>query len=257
MIDNKLRLKRINIQIESATSMYACVKRRRFQRSLVFVVFVLFMLSTYLIFRFWGGEVFRFIADPERVRAYVAENPILSRLFFIGITFIQVIFAFIPGEPVEIGAGYAFGGIEGAIVSLVGILLASILIFKTVRRYGRPVVELFFTPEQIDSVKFLQNPKDVTILTFVIFLIPGTPKDILTYLAGLTPITMKHWLIITTVGRLPSVFTSTVGGSLLNSEKYVQAIIIFALTVVLAFIGIMIYRRINKDAEENGETEPL
>jgi uncharacterized membrane protein YdjX (TVP38/TMEM64 family) len=68
---------------------------------------------------------------------------------------------------------------------------------------------------------------------------------------------MKHWLIITTVGRLPSVITSTVGGSLLNSEKYVQAIIIFALTVVLAFIGIMIYRRINKDAEENGETEPL
>ncbi|MDD2427226.1 MAG: VTT domain-containing protein [Eubacteriales bacterium] len=257
MINNKSGLRKARVKIESAASVYARRKRWRFQRSLVFIFFGLFLLSTYLIFHFWGNELLGFITDPERVRAFVANNPLTSRLFFIVIIFIQVILAFFPGEAFEIGAGYAFGGLEGALISIVGILLASVLIFKAVRRFGRPVVELFFTPEQIDSVKFLQNPKNVTLLTFIIFLVPGTPKDILTYLAGLTPITMKSWIVITTLGRLPSVITSTVGGSLLNSEKYLPAVIVFLLTAFLAFFGVMIYKRVNRQSDKSKGTEPF
>lgn len=230
------------------------MKRRRIQRILAIAVPSAILLVTLLLFISHGKDVISFITDPERVRSYVSDNPVLSRLLFLAITIIRVVIAFLPGEPVEIGAGYAFGGIEGAIISTLGIAIASITIFLAVRRFGRPLVELFFTPRQIDSVKIFKRRKGLTAGIFLIFLIPGTPKDIFTYLTGLTPISLKSWLFISVVGRFPSVISSTVGGSLLSCGQILPAVILYAGTALLGIAGYLVYKRYNKvpvSASEN------
>lgn len=77
-------------------------------------------------------------------------------------------------------------------------------------------------------------------------MIPGTPKDILTYFIGLTPMKLSVWLLITATARIPSVITSTIGGDALGMENYKFAIIVFIITAVISIAGILIYRYIQK-----------
>ena len=153
--------------------------------------------------------------------------------------------AVLPGEPLEIAAGYAFGCWEGTLLCLVGISSASLLIFLFVRRFGMRAVRVFFSEEQIASVHFLHDRRRLTLLTLILFLIPGTPKDVLTYVVGLTPMRLPTWVLITTVARIPSVITSTIGGDALSMGHYGFAAAVFGVTLALCGLGILVYRRIN------------
>lgn len=210
----------------------------------VFVLFLFTVLSI-VVYIFWGKPIIDFVTNAQRVHEYVRLNPVFSRLFFCTAVFFQVIFAIIPGEPFELGAGYAFGAIEGCIICLVGIFAASAVIFLTVKRFGRPVVELFIPPEKIESVKIFQNKKKLNLITFIVFFIPGTPKDLLTYTAALTPIKMRDWLFISTLARTPSIITSTVAGKVFAENRYMLAFIFFAAGGLIAVFGMFIFHKIN------------
>jgi uncharacterized membrane protein YdjX (TVP38/TMEM64 family) len=80
-------------------------------------------------------------------------------------------------------------------------------------------------------------------------LIPGTPKDLLSYFVGLTEMKLSEWLIITTIARIPSVATSTIGGNALGEGNYITAITVFAITAVVSILGILIYNYITKKRE--------
>lgn len=191
-----------------------------------------------------GRPMLKFVSDPEQFRLWVDAHGIWSRLAFIGMVMLQVIIALIPGEPLEIGAGYAFGAVEGTLLCMAGITLGSILIFVLVRRFGVKLVEAFFSVEKIHSLKFLQNEKRLTTISFIVFLLPGTPKDLLSYFAGLTPMRLSTWIVIASVARIPSIVTSTVGGSALSLKNYTTAIVVFALTVAVSIGGWLLYNRI-------------
>lgn len=190
-----------------------------------------------------GRPMVRFVSDPEKFRFWVEGHGIWGRLVFLGMMVLQVIVAFIPGEPLEIGAGYAFGAVEGSLLCLGGILLGSLIVFLAVRRFGVKLVEVFFSMDKIRSLKFLQNEKRMNTAAFFIFLLPGTPKDLLSYFVGLTPMKQSTWLLMTSVARIPSVVTSTIGGNALSSENYLTAIIVFAVTAVISIGGWLIYNR--------------
>ena len=96
------------------------------------------------------------------------------------------------------------------------------------------------------QVHFLHNPQKRNTLCFLIFLIPGTPKDLLTYLIPLTEMKRSTFLFITTIARIPSIITSTIGGHALGIEDYMFSIIVFAVTGIISLIGLLIYNKINK-----------
>lgn len=196
---------------------------------------------------FIGRPMVQFVSEPEKFRAWVEQSGIMGKIYFILMVMFQVIIAFVPGEPLEIGAGYAFGAIEGTVLCLVGITLGSLLVFALVRKFGIKLVEVFFTFEKIKSAKFLQNRKKVAFLVFLMFFLPGTPKDLLTYFVGLTDIKWKHFSIIATFARIPSVVTSTIGGSFLGTQKYTFAIIVFSLTLIISAVGWIVYNRMSKE----------
>ena len=210
------------------------------------IVFLLLMLA---VFYFIGRPLVRYIREPERFRGWVDSHGIMGRLAFICALILQVFFAIIPGEPFEIFAGYAFGIIEGTLLCMLGITFGSILVFLFVRHFGVKAVETFFPREKIDSLKFINNSRKLNILVFIVFLIPGTPKDLLCYFVGLTRMKLSTWILITTVARIPSIITSTIGGDALGLQNYVFAIIVFAATFVISGIGIFVYNRISRKKE--------
>ncbi|NCB30389.1 MAG: TVP38/TMEM64 family protein [Clostridia bacterium] len=217
-------------------------REKRFWSALAIGIFLAVSIVLFLVV---GRPMLRFMQNPAGFRTWVNGHGAWGRVAFVGMMFFQVVVAFIPGEPLEIAAGYAFGFWEGTLLCLIGAFLGSLVVFLFVRNWGIRVVEVFFPREKILSLKFLRDKKKRDALTFILFIIPGTPKDILTYCAGLTDMPLGTWLLIGTVARLPSVVTSTVGGNALGIQEYWFAILTFGITLAISLFGWLLYRRIS------------
>ena len=223
------------------------------QKTIAAFAFVVFLLMMGLLGWFIGVPVLRFAREPEHFRLWVESAGIWGSLAYMGMVIVQILVALIPGEALEIAGGYAFGALEGTILCLVAATVGSLIVFGLVRRYGVRLVEVFFSLEKLRSLRFLQSSRKRDLLFLVVFMIPGTPKDLLCYFAGLTDIKFTVWLLICSLGRLPSIITSTVGGDALGTEKYLFAIIVFAVTLLVSGAGVLIYNRIS--ASGRGEEE--
>ena len=202
------------------------------------------IIATALIIWLAGVPLVKFASEPEKFRRWVNDSGIWSRFAYIGMVILQVIIAVLPGEPFEIAAGYAFGAVEGTILCIIASTLGSVMVFLLVRYFGVPLVEVFFPEEKLKKLKFLKTTPKRDMIFFIIFMIPGTPKDLLCYFTGLTDIKFSLWLLICSLGRLPSIITSTVGGDALGTSNYWFAVAVFAVTMVIRLIGLLIYKRI-------------
>ncbi len=207
------------------------------------IIFILFCL---FVMWFIGRPMLRLAGDKVAFRNWINSYGIFGMLIFIGMVILQVIVAIIPGEPLELGGGYAFGAVWGTLLALIGIVLGSIIVFLAVRKFGIKLIEAFFSKEKIESMKFLQENKKRDALFFIIMLIPGTPKDLLTYFAGITKMKLSTWLVICTLGRIPSVITSTMGGAAVANGNYLLAAVILGITVLLSLAGFFIYMKLKR-----------
>lgn len=163
-----------------------------------------------------------------------------------GIQVLQVIVSPIPGEVVEIGMGLCFGWFWGAVICLLGAALGAYIILIFVRKFGYKVVELFVSRDKINEIRFLNNDKKLAASVFILYIIPGTPKDPLIFFFGLTRIKIIDFIVISTIARIPSVVSSTVGGDFIVAGNYKAAIILFAITAAVSIAGMIIYRVVLK-----------
>lgn len=211
------------------------------------IVLVLAGLATWFIC-VWLGS----FSDNE-FRDYIQSFGAWGWVVFLGLQFLQVFVALIPGELLETAAGYAFGPVTGTILCYVGVALASALVFFLTRRFGAKLVEVFISREKINELRFLNTERKRNNLIFLLFLIPGTPKDLLTYFVGLTDIKIGTFLIISLIARLPSVVSSTVGGHLLGEGNYVGAIWLYGITGALSLLGMVVYNFILRRKQRKEE----
>ena len=222
-------------------------KQKKLAAGLALLVFILFCGGAgYFI----GAPMVRLAEDPAQFRAWVDSYGFGGRLIFVGMVVLQVVVAFIPGEPIELAAGYAFGFWEGTALTLAGFLIGSWLVYILVKKFGVKLVEVFFSAEKIRKFSFLQNPQKTQTLAFILMLIPGTPKDFLSYFAGLTQLSLNSWLLIVAVGRLPSLITSTATGAAAGQENYVLSAAMLGITLLLTVAGIFYYRHVCKQQSE-------
>ena len=159
-------------------------------------------------------------------------------LLFIQV--LQVVVAIIPGEPIEIVAGLCYGTFSGLLMCIIGILIGSTIIFHTVRKYGYPFLVKIFGEEKLNKFKFLNSEKKLETVIFILFLIPGTPKDILTYLAGITKISFVKFLVLSSVARIPSIVSSTLLGNSLITGNFSTALFVLLGTAIFGIVGIYI-----------------
>ena len=211
----------------------------------------LFLLLSVLICIFAGKPLIQFVQEPERFRAWVDEQGILAPIAFLGMLVLQIVVAVIPGEPLEIAAGYAFGAVEGTLLCLFGAFLGRVAVFLLVRKLGARAVDVFFPLDKLNELKFLQNKRRLTLWGFFLFFLPGTPKDVLCYVVGLTDLPLRSWLIISAIAPLPSIVTSTIGGDALGMGDYGFALLVFVITVVISGLGLLAYHLICRTKERS------
>ena len=145
----------------------------------------------------------------------VENSGIFGMLSLFGLQVAQIFLIIVPGEPIEILAGMCYGSLWGTVFIMVSACIISTSIFLLVRKFGRKFVYDFCDKkkvEKIENSKVFQNPKKIEFIMLILFLIPGTPKDLLVYVAGLLPIKPLKFIMISTFARFPSVITSTLAG---------------------------------------------
>lgn len=213
---------------------YDC-KRKLLAGISISVVLLLMVLLTLFVCR-WLNSF-----SQEDFREHVRSFGVLAPLVMLALQILQVFIALIPGEIVESAAGYVLGPWMGTAVCYAGIAFASALIFVLTRRYGVKLVEVFVSREKIKQLRFLNTEQKRNALIFLLFFIPGTPKDLLTYFVGLTDIRLRTFLLLSMAARIPSVITSTFGGYLLGQERYIGAVILYGITGTLSLLGMVCY----------------
>lgn len=228
------------------------VKRRRIFNGISIGVFIVILVLLTLLFK----KVFApHIRSAEDLLQYLHSFGWTGRLILFGLQCAQIIVALIPGEVIELGAGYAYGAIEGTLICLAGVALSSAVVFLLVKKLGSPMVETFITRERIRDLRFMNTEDKLKRLVFLLFFIPGTPKDVLTYFVGLTDMRLSTFLSITLIARIPSVVSSTICGQYLGKQDYLTAFIIIVITAAISLAGLILYRRIIKKKRQGKSTD--
>jgi uncharacterized membrane protein YdjX (TVP38/TMEM64 family) len=184
-----------------------------------------------LAVRLW--DIFK---DHHRLKEFIFSFGIYSPLAFILLQVIQVVVAPIPGGAIEFLGGYLFGVWAGMFYSMIGLILGSWLAFALARIFEKWVVEKFVSPKTMKKFDYLIGHEGV-ILSFLLFLIPGFPKDALCYILGLTPMHLGIFLVISTIGRIPGTLMATLQGAKAFEHQYILFLILLGVSglVILVF----------------------
>lgn len=178
-------------------------------------------------------------AARDQLKDQILSFGIWGWLVFAAIQLFQIIFAVIPGEPIEVIGGVLYGPWGGLLACQLGALAGTVLVYYLVKSLGYSFINSMVNIKDTNKFKFLHNNKKLNLIVFILFFIPGTPKDVLTYLIPLTEIRPLQYFVITTIARIPSIITSTFAGSAIDNGQWTQMILIFAITGAVAILGII------------------
>lgn len=181
----------------------------------------------------------------ELLQRQLESQGIGGWIAFLGIQVIQVVVAMIPGEPIEILAGILYGPLWGTLTCMLGIFIGSIIVYLLVRKLGMPIVSIFIDPEKFQNLRILQDERRFERIAFLLFFIPGTPKDLLTWAAGLIHIRPLRFFILSTIARLPSILTSTLAGTTLLSGDFSTTVLIFVVTGCISMVGLWAHKKLS------------
>lgn len=182
----------------------------------------------------------------DRVTADIRNAGPWGFLILLAIQFLQIVVAFIPGEVVQVAAGMIYGPWVGALVIWLGCVVSSSFIFVLVHKLGAPFVQAMVPEKYMGKFREWETSDKFNIIVFILFLIPGLPKDVFTYVTPLTHMSMKSFVLISNFARIPGIVLSTYAAAGLVSGNIVESVVIFAVTAVVAVAALAVYGRVAK-----------
>lgn len=180
----------------------------------------------------------------ERVVQDVRNAGPAGVLILLGMQFLQVVVAFIPGEVVQVAAGMMYGPWGGAAVVLLGCVISSAFIFFVVHKLGAPFVRAMIPEKWMGKLEDFEETDKLDVMVFVLFLIPGLPKDVFTYLVPLTDMGMRNFLVLSTVGRIPGILMSTLAADGLMEGNIMRSVLLFLVAAGIAALAIVFHEKI-------------
>ena len=208
---------------------------------LILLVIIVAGIPAFLYLKY-GAELFS-KDSAERVVDYLKANSSIAALLIICIQIVQVVICFLPGQPVQFAASYMFGVARGFAFSITGAVIGTVISFYLAKLLGNDAMNLFFGEEKVRDYKKKLDSGRGLLLAFLIYLIPGIPKDLVSYVAGISDMRFRPFLLVATVGRMPGMLGSLMLGHFFGRQDY-RAMIIIA--VVVAVILLICY--IKRDA---------
>ncbi len=216
----------------------------------IVTILVLVLMIGMIVYLF---PVMKNLSSPEGQAAFqqkVEKSGIGGMLTLFGLQVAQIFLIIVPGEPLEILAGVCYGAFWGTVFIMTSACVISVAIYWLVRKYGKNFVYRFCDEKRvakIENSKLFQNPAKIEKIMLILFLIPGTPKDLLVYVAGLLPIRPIRFILISTFARFPSVISSTLAGSNLAVGDWKTGLILYGLVLILVAIVILFINRLDRD----------
>jgi uncharacterized membrane protein YdjX (TVP38/TMEM64 family) len=217
-------------------------RSRRFAAIAGFPALIVAVLAMAFAFR---QDVYGLFKSSESVRAWVAARGVLAPLAFMVLQAIQVIVFVVPGEVVQIAGGFAFGLWAGTLWSVLGILLGSLVNFGIGRILGRPFVDAVFGSRRLRRMEEATAGGKAAAGFFLLFVIPGIPKDALTYAAGASKLPFMVFIAVSTLGRLPGIFGSSYMGSAAFEKDYTAAFAVLMAASILFTLGLVFRDRLH------------
>ncbi len=175
----------------------------------------------------------RLYVDKHFLKQTLREWGVLAPLIFIVLQALQVVFSPIPGEATGILGGYLFGEWLGLIYSTAGLTLGSMAAFGLGRWLGAHYVKNLVSKDTWDRMGFIVEAEGA-LLCFIIFLIPGLPKDIVCYLFGISPMPFWVFSLVSGLGRIPGTWVLSAQGAHTAAGQYMRVILISAVAVAVA-----------------------
>lgn len=203
----------------------------------------------------YGRDALAYLADGRRVQEQAARLGPVAPIAFAALVVVQQLSAFIPAEPFELAAGYAFGFWEGALVYLAGSVFGTAAIIVVVRLVGDRVLRLLVSPGRLERFERLGDSPRFELLLLVYFLVPVAPKDVMTYAAALAGVKPLRILLITTAGRLPSIAASALASSLAAGGDWRAAAFVAGGIAAFVLVGAAVYYRMRRREEARRDAD--
>ncbi len=201
----------------------------------------------------FGDAMLGVITNPDRFQNWLEGFGAFDEVIFVALRILQTMIKVIPSAALEVASGYAYGVVKGTALCVLGNAIGSLIEILLVKKFGKKLVEKIVSVEKLGVLKAFRENGNAYAVLFLIYLLPFVPKDMLTYVVGLTSINPFMFLLVTSVARIPSILPFSLSGSALAAERYTLAIVtlvVIVLLAVLGFIGYKIYLKKKKAEKE-------
>ena len=209
---------------------------------LLLLLFILVGLPLYIYF--CQHQIIEQFSSLEAIEAFFDEYKTQSIFVYLALQILQIIICVLPGQGLQFAAGYMYGFWMGYLWSLIGAFIGTVITYYLAKILGHDAMHMIFGEERIQELLIKFNSKKAMILVFLFYLIPGLPKDLCSYVAGLSEMKLKPFLIISLVGRSPAMMGSLLIGRLVDIGGYTGAIIIAVFAVILFTLGVILRKKI-------------
>lgn len=211
---------------------YYLYKRRAYIMLSLIAVFILYIAYEYY------ARYFNALRSPKHIKRIILSYGKYSIFAFLGLQILQVIAFFIPGEVIQIAGGYIYGAFLGGLLSLVGITLGSSLVYGIARLYGKPLIKKIISEKQLSFFGKVLKLGSMNYIVFLLYLIPGIPKDVLGYICGISEISFRDFFIYSTLGRIPGIFISSYFGAKIYLGSKTILVVISVIMTILFLVGV-------------------
>lgn len=202
----------------------------------------IFLALVILVFGYFGYAYFHkymyMFKSPQKIKEFILSYGSYGFCVFILLQVLQVVVFFIPGEVVQIASGFLYGTWIGALLSLIGIVIGSSITFFVARILGKPFVDKIVSKDKIEFLDKYINSGKAKYAIFVVYLIPGLPKDVLGYVVGTSDMSFKEFFIYSGLGRVPGIFISSYFGYKMYTKDIWQAVVVAVVMTILFVIGV-------------------
>lgn len=182
----------------------------------------------------------------EKINNLISTYRVEGIFIYLAMQVLQIVISVLPGQVLQFAAGYAFHFPLGMLLTLIGAAMGTLIAFYIARLLGKEAMCLIFGEEKFEKYVTRLNSKRAFILIFVIYLIPGIPKDLFAYAIGVSEMKFKPFLIVSLVGRMPAMAMSVMLGAMTVTGHYTGVIILAAAAVILCILGVLNYKRMHE-----------
>lgn len=201
---------------------------------LILLVLIVAGIPAFLYLKYGSGVFSKDTAYS--VIDYLRQNRKIAFLLIIGLQIIQVVICVLPGQPIQFAASYMFGVARGYLFSIIGAVIGTTISFYLAKLLGSEAMHLFFGEEKVKEYQRRLNSGRGLLIAFLIYLIPGVPKDLVSYAAGISEMRFRPFLLAATIGRSPAMLGSLLVGHFFGKQNYTAMIIVTAAVVLLLLI---------------------